>query len=162
MEYSLFTLDIESSKSSSSPSESILSTARTLGTQIVAFSPIGRGILSGSFPTHASLPPNDLRTMYPKYAESNFAAIMQLVHGIEDVARSLGEDVTAAQVALAWVLAQGVVVIPGTKDPRRMEENMAAGRVLALLRGREGAVEGLRKLAEGLRGGIVGERYPAA
>jgi aryl-alcohol dehydrogenase-like predicted oxidoreductase len=160
MEYSLFTLDIEYPSSSSF--ESILSTARTLNTQIIAFSPIGRGILSGSFPTHASLPPNDLRTMYPKYAESNFPAIMQLVRGLEDVARSLGEDVTAAQVALAWALAQGVVVIPGTKDPRRMEENVGAGRVLELLKGRWGDVEGLRGLAERVRGGIVGGRYSDA
>jgi aryl-alcohol dehydrogenase-like predicted oxidoreductase len=160
MEYSLFTLDIEYPKSSSS--ESIISTARTLNTQIVAFSPIGRGILSGSFPTYASLPENDLRTMYPKYAEGNFPAIMQLVRGLEDVARGLGEDVTAAQVALAWVLAQGVVVIPGTKDPRRMEENVGAGRVAELLKGRQGEVEGLRELAERVRGGIVGGRYPDA
>ncbi|KAL2820315.1 NADP-dependent oxidoreductase domain-containing protein [Aspergillus granulosus] len=172
MEYSLFTLDIESPphSSPSSSGSSILSTARTLGTTIVAYSPIGRGILSGSFPTRSSLPPNDLRTMYPKYAESNFPAIMELVRGIEEVARRLGQGVTAAQVALAWVLAQGkreeeaggfrVVAIPGTKSRARMEENADAERVAELLS--EADVEGLRSLAEGVRGRISGGRYPAA
>ncbi|KAL2837288.1 NADP-dependent oxidoreductase domain-containing protein [Aspergillus pseudoustus] len=168
MEYSLFTLDIESGDAS------ILSAARTLGTTIVAYSPLGRGILSGSFASFSALPVGDLRTMYPKYAASNFPAILDLVRGIEDVARRLGEGVSAAQVALAWVIAQGsregegrgvsdgafrVVAIPGTKSRARMEENTGAERVAGLMS--EAEVEGLRVLAERVREGIVGERYPA-
>ncbi|KID79748.1 aldo/keto reductase, partial [Metarhizium brunneum ARSEF 3297] len=149
-EYSLFTLDIES------PQNNILSTCRELGVALVAFSPVGRGVLTGRFRSYRDIPEGDLRRFYPKYAEGNFAEILKLVGGVEDVARDRGS--TPAQVAIAWLLAQGpdVIAIPGTKSACRMDEN--AGAALLRLSGEE--VRGLRDLAE--RVDIKGTRYPAA
>lgn len=77
MEYSLFTMDIESSTSD------ILKTCRELGITVVAFGPIGRGILSGQFQSHADIPEGDLRRMLPKYSEENFPSILELVQGLK-------------------------------------------------------------------------------
>ncbi|KAL2869055.1 Aldo/keto reductase [Aspergillus lucknowensis] len=150
VEYSLFTLDIES------PESELLKTARELGITVVAFSPIGRGILSGQFRARADLPAGDLRTFYPKYAEDNFPEIMKLVRGLDSIAR--GHECTPAQVALAWLLAQGpdIIPIPGTKSAAKMEENAAAARVELS----EEEVQEIRTLAE--RADIHGTRYPAA
>ncbi|KAL4922874.1 NADP-dependent oxidoreductase domain-containing protein [Aspergillus aurantiobrunneus] len=152
MEYSLFTLDIESAGSE------ILKTARELGITVVAYSPIGRAILTGQFQSPADIPKGDLRHMYPKYAEEeNFPKVMKLVQGLEKIARARG-NTTAAQVALAWLLAQGpeIIPIPGTKSAWRMEENAASAFVE--LSGRE--VQEIRGLAE--QADIQGTRYPAA
>ncbi|KAL6239532.1 hypothetical protein BDW75DRAFT_227161 [Aspergillus navahoensis] len=158
VEYSLFTLDIESSDSG------VLRTARELGVTVIAFSPIGRGILSGQFTSHTSIPEGDLRRMYPKYAEGNFATILKLVKVLEDVASAHSQRaerrVTPAQIALAWLLAQGndVIPIPGTKSAARMGENAAAtGIDLG-----EQEAERIRALAEEAAMGITGTRYPAA
>ncbi|EFY93954.1 aldo/keto reductase [Metarhizium acridum CQMa 102] len=150
-EYSLFTLDIES------PANDILKTCRELGVALVAFSPVGRGVLTGRFRSHRDIPEGDLRRFYPKYAEGNFAEILKLVGGIEDVAKDRGGS-TPAQVALAWLLAQGpdIIAIPGTKLASRMDENAGA----ALLRLGDEEVQRLRDLAE--RADIKGTRYPAA
>ncbi|KAL4942025.1 hypothetical protein BDV06DRAFT_212195 [Aspergillus oleicola] len=156
MEYSLFTLDIESSTSN------VLEAARELGVTVVAYSPIGRGILTGAFKSRADIPQGDLRTMYPKYAEENFPGIMKLVQGLEVVAttrsQGSGTSVTPAQVALAWLLAQGedIIPIPGTKSIKRMDENAAAARVQLT----ETEIKEVRALAE--QAGIKGTRYPAA
>ncbi|KAL4993819.1 NADP-dependent oxidoreductase domain-containing protein [Aspergillus recurvatus] len=158
VEYSLFTLDLES------PDSDVLRTARELGVTVIAFSPIGRGILSGQFTSHTSIPEGDLRRMYPKYAESNFPAILKLVEGLGDVARAHSQraerSVTPAQIALAWLLAQGsdVIPIPGTKSAARMDENAAA----AVIELSEQEVKGIRALAEEAAIGITGTRYPAA
>lgn len=122
----------------------------------MAFSPIGRGVLTGQFKSHQDIPEGDLRRFYPKYAEKNFPEIMKLVGGIADVADAHGS--TAAQVALAWLLAQGedVVVIPGTKSTSKMDENAGA----AVLKLSDGEVRTLRELAERVE--IEGTRYPAA
>lgn len=150
MEYSLFTLDIES------PSSDILKTCRELGIAVVAYSPLGRGILSGQFQSFGDLPQGDLRRMYPKYCEENFPKILRLVKGLEDVAKA--HNRTPAQVALAWLLAQGpdIIPIPGTKSAARMDENAGA----ASLRLSDEEVSGIRALAE--KADIWGERYPAA
>ena len=150
MEYSLFTLDIES------PTFEILKTCRELGVTVVAYSPIGRGVLTGRFQRHEDIPQGDLRRMLPKYSEENFPNIMKLVHGLKVVADSHGS--TPAQVALAWLLAQGpdIIPIPGTKSTSRMDEN--AGSALLQLRDQE--VKEIRELAE--QADIKGTRYPAA
>lgn len=146
MEYSLFCLDIERN--------SILKTCRELGISITAYSPIGRGILSGTFRSQKDIPENDLRRFLPKYSEENFPKIMKLVERLEGLGREKG--VSAAQIALAWLLSQGgdVVPIPGTKSADWMEENLKAADV-ALTREE---VKELRKLAENMD--IKGTRYP--
>ena len=150
MEYSLFTLDIESS------SPEILKTCRELGVTIVAYSPVGRGILTGQFQSHADIPEGDLRRMLPKYSEQNLPKILDLVQGLQNVANAKG--CTPAQVALAWLLAQGpeIIPIPSTKSNARMDENAAS----ALLQLSDQEVQGIRTLAE--RMGLEGTRYPAA
>lgn len=150
MEYNLFTLDIESSTSE------ILETCRELGVTVVAYSPVGRGILTGQFQSHADIPEGDLRRMLPKYSEQNFPKILDLVQGLKKVANAHG--CTPAQVALAWLLAQGpeIIPIPSTKSNARMDENAAS----ALLRLGDQEVQKIRVLAE--RMDLEGTRYPAA
>ncbi|KAL4892579.1 NADP-dependent oxidoreductase domain-containing protein [Aspergillus ambiguus] len=149
MEYSLFTLDIES------PASEVLHTCRELGVSVVAYSPVGRGVLSGRFQSHTDIPAGDLRRMLPKYSEENFPKIMELVRGLEAVARA--REATPAQVALAWLLAQGpeIIPIPGTKSTARMDENAAAARLDLS----DQEVQDLRTLAK--RADIQGLRYPA-
>ncbi|CRG86629.1 hypothetical protein PISL3812_03639 [Talaromyces islandicus] len=150
MEYSLFTLDIESSTSE------VLKTCRELGVTVVAYSPIGRGVLTGQFQSHADIPQTDLRRMLPKYSEENFPKILELVEALKDVASVHGS--TPAQVALAWLLAQGqdIIPIPGTKSTARMNENAASAR----LQLSEEEVQKIRTLTE--RTEIKGSRYSAA
>jgi aryl-alcohol dehydrogenase-like predicted oxidoreductase len=150
MEYSLITLDIESSTSE------ILKTCRELGVTVVAYSPVGRGVLTGQFQSHADIPEGDLRRMLPKYSEGNFPKILKLVQELKDVADAHGS--TPAQVALAWLLAQGpdIIPIPGTKSAAKMDENAAS----ALLHLSDQEVQEIRTLAE--RTEIEGTRYPAA
>ncbi|KAL4989430.1 NADP-dependent oxidoreductase domain-containing protein [Aspergillus falconensis] len=158
VEYSLFTLDIES------PDSDVLRTARELGVTVVAFSPIGRGILSGQFTSHTSIPEGDLRRIYPKYAESNFPSILKLVKGLQDIASAYSQraerSATPTQIALAWLLAQGndIIPIPGTKSAARMDENAAATGIELS----EQEVGGIRALAEEAAMGITGTKYPAA
>lgn len=148
MEYSLFCLDIEKNE--------ILQTCRELGIAITAYSPIGRGVLSGTFRSQADIPSNDLRRFLPKYSEANFVKIMKLVEKLVSLGK--GKGVTAAQIALAWLLAQGrdIVPIPGTKRTERIEENIRAATVVLS----EETVEELRKIAENMD--LQGTRYPEA
>jgi aryl-alcohol dehydrogenase-like predicted oxidoreductase len=150
VEYSLFRLDIESSTSE------LLKTCRELGVTVVAFSPIGRGVLTGQFQSHADIPEGDLRRMLPKYSEENFPKILELVRRLKDVANAHGG--TPAQVALAWLLAQGpeIIPIPGTKSTAKMDENAAS----ALLQLNDQEVQEIRALVE--RTEIEGTQYPAA
>ncbi|KAJ5552741.1 hypothetical protein N7494_002119 [Penicillium frequentans] len=150
MEYSLFTLDIES------PASGILSTCRELGVTIVAYCPIGRGILTGRFQSHADLPEGDLRRALPKFSENNFPGVLNIVQKLEDVAKVHG--CSPAQVALAWLLAQGadIIPIPGTKTPARMDENAEAGRIQ--LNNHE--LQEIRDIVE--RTEIEGSQYSAA
>ncbi|RFU34188.1 hypothetical protein B7463_g2174, partial [Scytalidium lignicola] len=150
MEYNLLTLDIESSTSE------ILKTCRELGVTIVAFCPIGRGVLTGQFQSHADIPEGDLRRKLPKYSEENFPKILELVQALKDVANIHGS--TQAQVALAWLLAQGpdIIPIPGTKSTAKMDENAAS----ALLQLSDQEVQEIRTLAERME--IEGTRYSAA
>ncbi|KAJ5287051.1 hypothetical protein N7478_002737 [Penicillium angulare] len=150
MEYSLFCLEIEL------PDSMILKTCRELGVTIVAYCPIGRGILSGQFQSRADIPTNDLRLMLPKYSEKNFPKIMQIVQKLKDVGEYHGR--TPAQIALAWLLAQGpdIIPIPGTKLTERMDENAAS----ALVNLSDDEVRGIRHVVE--RNIIEGTRYAAA
>lgn len=101
-----------------------LATLRELGIGFVAFSPLGRGTLTDGVRSLDDLAPDDARRGLPRFQPDAFAANRSLVQRIEDVAARLGA--TTAQVALAWLLSEGVVPIPGTRRLERMAENAAA------------------------------------
>ncbi|KAJ6161016.1 NADP-dependent oxidoreductase domain-containing protein [Penicillium chermesinum] len=124
IEYSPFATDIES------PKVDLLNTCRELGIGIVAYSPIGRGLLAGKFKSAADIPDNDFRKKLPKYSAGNFPKILELVRGFEDVANA--HQTTPAKVSLAWVLAQGpdIIPIPGTTSVQRMDENASASSLI--------------------------------
>ncbi|MEV7555361.1 aldo/keto reductase [Amycolatopsis sp. NPDC089917] len=144
-EWSLWTRGIEGE---------IRSTTRELGIGVVPFSPLGRGFLTGSVTSVKDLPEDDLRRGLPRFAEGNFERNMAIVEALRALAEQKG--VTAGQLALAWVQAQGddVVPIPGTKRRKYLEENAAA----AELELSEVDIEAIEKAAP--VEAIAGERYP--
>jgi len=116
-EYSLWTRD---------PETEVLPTLRELGIGFVAYSPLGRGFLSGRFRSPGDLPEDDFRRENPRFQGQNFNRNLELVERVEELAAE--KDVTPGQLALAWVLAQGddIVPIPGTTHVEHLEENVAA------------------------------------
>src|SRR5437660_1043797 len=145
-EYSLWSRD---------PEDEILPTVRELGIGFVAYSPIGRGFLSGRFKTTDDLEPTDYRRQSPRFQGENFERNLDLVRRIEEIARSKG--VTPAQLAIAWVLSQGndIVPIPGSKSIGHLEENIAAVEI-------ELTADDLAQIDEVAPKGVaVGDRYPS-
>jgi aryl-alcohol dehydrogenase-like predicted oxidoreductase len=133
--------------------EEVLPTCRELGIGYVAYSPLGRGFLSGRFKSPADFPEGDFRQNHPRFQGENFEKNLQLVEEVEALARDKG--CTAAQLALAWVLAQGedIVPIPGTKHVRYLDENIGALEVKL-------TDEDLKRLDEILPpGAAAGQRY---
>jgi aryl-alcohol dehydrogenase-like predicted oxidoreductase len=120
-EYSLWTRDVEEND--------VLSTVRELGIGFVAYSPLGRGFLTGRFRTFEDLPADDFRRSNPRFQGENFDRNLDLVHEVESLAHEKG--VKPGQLALAWVLSRGddIVPIPGTKHVQYLEENAAAARI---------------------------------
>jgi aryl-alcohol dehydrogenase-like predicted oxidoreductase len=116
-EYSLWTRDQE---------DEVLPTVRELGIGFVAYSPLGRGMLSGKIRSVEDLDPDDFRRHHPRFQGENFNRNLDLVERVNELAAE--KDVTPAQLALAWVLHRGedIVPIPGTKRVRYLEENVAA------------------------------------
>jgi aryl-alcohol dehydrogenase-like predicted oxidoreductase len=116
-EYSLWTRD---------PEDQILPTVRELGIGFVAYSPLGRGFLSGKIKSVDDLEPNDFRRRSPRFQGENFQKNLDLVARVEEIAREL--KVTPSQLALAWVLAQGrdIVPIPGSRRRSHLRENVKA------------------------------------
>ncbi|HEX6783804.1 MAG TPA: aldo/keto reductase [Sphingomicrobium sp.] len=116
-ELSLWSRDAESE---------VLPTVRELGIGYVAYSPLGRGFLTGQITSPEDFPDDDFRRFHPRFTGENFKKNIELVHEVEGLAREKG--CTAAQLALAWVLAKGddIVPIPGTKRIRFLDENIAA------------------------------------
>jgi aryl-alcohol dehydrogenase-like predicted oxidoreductase len=116
-EYSLFTRE---------PAEAILALSRELGIGFVSYSPLGRGILTGKVRDRKAMEPTDFRFANPRYADENLAHNLALVDEVAAIGRETGA--TSAQVAIAWVLAQGddIATIPGTKAVSRLEENVVA------------------------------------
>ncbi len=144
-EYSLWSRDIE---------DEVLPAARKLGIGVVAYSPLGRGFLTGQFKSPDDFPPDDFRAHNPRFQGENFTRNLKLVDTVAEIARQ--RDCTPGQLALAWVLHRGqdVVPIPGTKRRAYLEENVAAGEVSL-------DSEDLRRLDQLAEGGAVaGDRYP--
>jgi aryl-alcohol dehydrogenase-like predicted oxidoreductase len=131
----------------------VLPTVRELGIGYVAYSPLGRGFLTGQFKSPDDFPDDDFRKNHPRFQGENFRKNLQLVEEVEAMAREKG--CTTAQLALAWVLAQGedIVPIPGTKHVRYLDQNIGALEVHV-------TDEDLRRLDEILPpGAAAGQRY---
>jgi aryl-alcohol dehydrogenase-like predicted oxidoreductase len=143
-EYSLWSRD---------PEDEILPTVRELGIGFVAYSPLGRGFLTGRFRSVDELPEDDFRRHNPRFQGENFDRNLDLVDRVEELAAEKG--VTPGQLALAWVLAQGedIVPIPGTKHRLYLEQNVAAVEV-------ELSEDELRRIDEvAPQGAAAGDRY---
>jgi len=128
---------------------------RELGIGFVSYSPLGRGFLTGRFSKPEDIPEGDFRRNNPRFQGENFERNQAIVARVREIADAKG--VTAAQIALAWVLAQGgdVVPIPGTKRREYLEQNVAASDV-------ELTAEELRALdAAAPPGAAAGDRYPS-
>lgn len=146
-EYSLWSRD---------PEDGLLDVCRELGIGFVAYSPLGRGFLTGQIKTFEDLAPDDYRRRSPRFQGENFDRNLELVSRIGEIAGERG--CTPAQLALAWVIAQGedVVPIPGTKRRKYLEENVGALEVQI-------TPEELKRIDEvAPRGAAAGERYPEA
>ena len=117
-EYSLWTRE---------PEDAVLPTVRELGIGFVAYSPLGRGFLSGRIRSPQDLEEGDFRRHNPRFQGENFERNIELVERVREIAEE--KDVTPGQLALAWVLHQGVVPIPGTKRVEYLEENVAAAAI---------------------------------
>jgi aryl-alcohol dehydrogenase-like predicted oxidoreductase len=143
-EYSLFARD---------PEDELLPLCRRLGIGFVAYSPLGRGFLTGQIRTPEDFAPDDYRRSSPRFIGENFARNLRLVERVFEIAAE--KDVTPSQLALAWLLRQGddIVPIPGTKRRRYLEETLAATAI-------ELSDEELERLEDAApRGAAAGERY---
>jgi aryl-alcohol dehydrogenase-like predicted oxidoreductase len=146
-EYSLWSRD---------PEDEILPACRELGVGFVAYSPLGRGFLTGQIKRFDDLAEDDYRRYSPRFQGDNFDKNLELVRRIEEIAREKG--CTPAQLALAWVLARGedIVPIPGTKRRQYLEENVGAINIGL-------TAEDLRRIDEiAPQGAAAGTRYPEA
>ncbi len=146
-EYSLWSRD---------PEDALLPAVRALGIGFVAYSPLGRGFLTGRFQSSDDLAPDDFRRRSPRFQGANFARNLALVERVRHIADEKG--ITAGQLALAWVIAQGddIAAIPGTKHRTYLEENAAAATIAL-------SPDDLRRLDEvAPRGVAAGERYDEA
>ena len=144
-EYSLWTRD---------PEDTVLPTVRELGIGFVAYSPLGRGFLSGAITKPDDLAEDDFRRRNPRFQGANFDKNLELVERVREIAAE--RDVTPGQLALAWLLAQGedIVPIPGTKRREYLEENAAAAEI-------ELSADELERIDEAAPAGVTaGDRYP--
>ena len=144
-EYSLWTRD---------PEDAVLPTVRELGIGFVAYSPLGRGFLSGAITKPEDLAEDDFRRNNPRFQRENFGKNLELVDRVREIADE--KDVTPGQLALAWLLHQSedIVPIPGTKRVAYLEENAAADAI-------ELSAEDLERIDDAAPAGVTaGERYP--
>ncbi len=144
-EYSLFSRDVE---------DGILPTLRELNIGFVAYSPLGRGFLTGRWKSVSDMPEGDTRAArFPRFEEENFRKNLELVERVKEIAAE--KDAPPGQLALAWVLAQGddIVPIPGTKRRKYLEENAAAADLTL-------TNDDLRRIEEAMpKGSAAGDRY---
>ena len=144
-EYSLFDRGVEE--------DGILQATRELGIGFVGYSPLGRGFLSGEIKSPDDFAADDFRRFWPRFQGENFTKNLELVEKLNALAQAKG--VTTAQLALAWVLAQDVVVIPGTKRRKYLEANVAAANI-ALTPGELAELDAVMPV-----GSVAGAAYPA-
>jgi aryl-alcohol dehydrogenase-like predicted oxidoreductase len=152
--HSIAALQTEYSLWSREPEDELLAACRELGIGFVAYSPLGRGFLTGQFTRFEDFPEDDYRRSSPRFQGENFQRNLDLVHRVEEIAKEKGSK--PAQLALAWVLAQdeNIVPIPGTKRRKYLEENVAALDVKL-------SKEDLRRIDEIFpTGAAAGDRYP--
>ncbi|KAL1611846.1 hypothetical protein SLS60_000067 [Paraconiothyrium brasiliense] len=150
LEYSPFALDIESSQIG------VLETCRELGIAVVAYSPLGRGFLTGQIKSPDDFEEGDFRRHAPRYSRENFPKNLKLVQTLQEVASKKG--CTAGELSLAWLLAQGldIIPIPGTKKIKYLEENVNAINVQLT----DEEVKHIRTEIERIE--VTGNRYPPA
>jgi aryl-alcohol dehydrogenase-like predicted oxidoreductase len=144
-EYSLWSRDLENE---------VIPTLRELGIGLVAYSPLGRGFLSGEFKSPDDFPPNDFRRLNPRFQGENFKRNLAVVERVKEIAQK--KHFTPSQLALAWALARGsdIVPIPGTKRRKYLEENAAAVKIQL-------TENDLRRIEEvAPKGFAAGDRYP--
>jgi len=147
LEYSPFELTLEQN--------GLLETARELGVKIIAYSPLGRGLLTGRYKSPDDFEEGDFRRAIPRFSKENFPKILMLVEKLQDIGKE--HNATAGQVALAWLLAQGddIIPIPGTKKVKYLEENMAAAHIKL-------SPEAIRKVRAAVEDAVLdGDRYPS-
>jgi aryl-alcohol dehydrogenase-like predicted oxidoreductase len=145
-EYSLWTRDVEEN--------GVLDTVRELGIGFVAYSPLGRGFLTGRFQRFEDLPEDDYRRKNARFQGENFQKNLDLLHEVEAIARE--KKVAPSQLALAWALSRGndIVPIPGTKRVKYLEENAAATQIRL-------SDDDVRRLEHAFPVGVTaGDRYP--
>ncbi|KAI4249066.1 MAG: hypothetical protein LQ352_005735 [Teloschistes flavicans] len=149
IEYSPFTMDIED------PKIGLLETCRELGVAVVAYSPLGRGMLTGQYRSNQDFGEDDFRRTMPRFSDANFPKNLELVDALKAIADRKG--ITTGQLTLAWLMKQGedIIPIPGTKRVKYLEENLASLNV-SLTAEEEREIRAMVEQAE-----TSGERYPA-
>ncbi|KAI9832946.1 MAG: hypothetical protein M1826_000725 [Phylliscum demangeonii] len=148
IEYSPFAMDIED------PQINLLKTCRELGVAVVAYSPLGRGMIGGQYRSRDDFEADDFRRIAPRFSDENFPKNLKLVDQLAALAKAKG--VTASQLTLAWLLAQGddIFPIPGTKKIKYLEENVAAASIHLTT----AELAEIRQAIEAAE--VHGERYP--
>ncbi|KAF8600816.1 Aldo/keto reductase, partial [Ceratobasidium sp. AG-I] len=134
----------------------LLETARELGVQVVAYSPLGKGLFTGQITSHSDFRDSDLRKQIPKFSESNFPKILALIEKFKEIGKE--HNASSGQVSLAFLLAQGddIIPIPGSQRVKYIEENWSAARI-------ELTPEDLKSLRQAVtEAQITGDQYPPA
>ncbi|KAF8686312.1 aldo kereductase [Rhizoctonia solani] len=132
----------------------LLETARELGIAIVAYSPLGKGLITGQITSHSEFSDSDLRKQIPKYSQENFPKILKLVDAFKQIGKA--HNATSGQVALAYLLEQGddIIPIPGSQRIEYIEENIGAGQIKLTTE----ELQTLRKLVDETE--VIGAQYP--
>jgi len=152
IEYSPFFLDIEE------PKIGLLKACEELGIAVVAYSPLGRGMLTGTYKSNNDIPADDWRKAIPKFSSENFPNILKLVSTFEGIGKK--HNATAGQITLAWLLTRSpsVIPIPGTKKIKYLKENLDA---LSIKLSDE-EIKQIKNVADQVNASSVGDRYPTA
>ncbi|KAI0050210.1 Aldo/keto reductase [Auriscalpium vulgare] len=150
VEYSPFDLGIESEELG------LLATARELGVAIIAYSPLGRGLVTGQIKSPDDFDVNDFRRYIERFKKENFPRIVELADGLKSIGAA--HNATAGQIAIAWLLAiaDDIIPIPGTKKIKYLEENLGAAEVTLSA----AEVQAVRDLGESAQRTLTGKRYP--